>query len=331
MRRLAPLLLLSVGCIINPLDPCKSAEAGDSMACPTPGELDRAFDLEVPASWDGVAPLPLIYAFHGGGGHRSSADNVTCPGGKRGDPGCLSVKAAAAGYAIVRPDGTGTRPLRNIRTWNAGGGTSEWECANGAACKANIDDMAYLDKVHALVGEIIPIDAARVYATGISNGGAISNRLACERPQRIAAIASVGGTNQFAAAGGNCPGDISVLHIHGTDDPIWVYETSTEGGVVDSDKLKLGAEDSVAAWAERNGCSTMTITQAIADTVDDGTSSERITYQGCDRPVDLIRVDGGGHTWPQGYGYLSKDRIGLVAQDFDADDLILEFFDANPR
>ena len=84
-----------------------------------------------------------------------------------------------------------------------------------------------------------------------------------------------------------------MLHIHGTEDPIWKYETTSEG-IVDTDKLTLGAEDSVAAWAVRNGCSTMTVVEAIADTIADDTSSERIRYQGCDRLVDFIRVDGGG-------------------------------------
>ncbi len=330
MRRLAFLLLLCAACGFDPLDPCKEAAPGSRLQCPTPGELDRAFDLEVPDSWDGSSPLPLIYAFHGGGGHRSSANRVTCPAGKEDDPGCLSAKAASLGYALVRPDGTGNRPARNLRTWNAGGGEGEWACANGAACKANIDDMAYLDKVHGIVETLIPVDPTRVFATGISNGAAISNRLACERPERIAAIASVAGTNQFAAAGGICPGGVSVLQIHGTEDPIWIYETTTEG-IVDNDGLKLGAEDSVSSWATRNGCDGTTLDSAIADTEDDGTRSTRTAYQGCERPVDLIRVEGGGHTWPQGFPYLGEDRIGKVAQDFDADDLILEFFDANPR
>ncbi len=330
MRGLVLLLLLSTACFFDPLDPCKSAAAGDTLQCPTPGELDRAFDLEVPESWDGISPLPLIYAFHGGGGDRSSADRVTCPGGKQSDPDCLGAKAAAQGYAVVRPDGSGNRPLRNIRTWNSGGGTGEWACVSGGACNANIDDMAYIDKVHALVGDLIPIDPSRVYATGISNGGSMSNRLACERPGRIAAIASVGGTNQFAAGGGACPGNVSVLQIHGTEDPIWPYETAPSG-LGKSDKLMLGAETSVSGWAARNGCSETTIAQPIDDTEDDGTSSIRVEYQDCDRPVDLIRVEGGGHTWPQGFAYLGKGTIGVVAQDFDADDLILEFFNANPR
>jgi polyhydroxybutyrate depolymerase len=322
-------LLLCAACF-DPLSPCKPAAPGDSLSCPTPNELDRAFDLEVPASWDGTSALPLIYAFHGGGGNRSAANAVTCPDGDNGDPACLGALARAAGYAVVRPDGTGNRPLRNLRTWNAGGGSGGWQCLGGAACKANVDDMAYFDKVHGIVEGLIPVDSSRVFSTGISNGGAISHRLACERPQRFAAIAAVGGTNQFTAAGGACPGGVAMLQLHGTEDPIWPYETSN-GGIVETDKLMVGAEDSTNSWAERNGCTQETLSEALPDLADDGTTSTHIRWQGCDRPVELVRIDGGGHTWPQGFDYLGESIIGKVAQDFDGDDLILEFFGANPQ
>ncbi len=237
----------------------------------------------------------------------------------------------AMGYAIVRPDGSANRPIRNVRSWNSGGGVDGWVCIGGGACASQVDDMRYVDTVHAIVETLLPIDPNRVYATGLSNGGAIANRLACERPQRMAGIASIGGANQFAAAGGNCPGDVAFLHIHGTEDPVWLYETGKAGLDVQGDGIVVGAEDATASWALRNGCSADPVSTPIADTVNDGTTSTRIQYQDCDRPVDLIRVDGGGHTWPQGYAYLGEDKIGRVAQDFDADDLILEFFNANPR
>lgn len=331
MRLLALAALLCAACGFDPYDTCKSALAGDELQCPTPGELDRAFDLEVPESWDGVSPLPLLYAFHGGGGHRASANGVTCPGGDQGHADCLGAKAKAQGYAVVRPDGTGNRPLRNMRTWNAGGGVGDWTCVGGGSCAAGIDDMAYLDKVHGIVESLLPIDPDRVFTTGISNGGAISSRLACERPQRIAAIAPVAGANQFAAAGGTCPGGVAVLQIFGTEDPIWSYETSRGGKVWSDDRQVIGAEESTAGWAERNGCSPDPLSIAIPDAVDDGTTSTRFQYQDCDRAIELIRIEGGGHTWPGGDGYLPESTIGKVAKDYDADDLILEFFNANPR
>ncbi len=315
-------------CSFDPLDRCVAAEPGDVMSCPTPDVFDRAFDVRVPASWDGVTPLPLIYGFHGGGGHRTSAPKVTCPNGDLSNPDCLTAKANAAGYAVVYPDGTGNRPARNIRTWNAGGGTGEWHCVSGVGCSSDVDDMAYLDTVHEEVQRILPVDATRVYATGLSNGGAISHRLACERPARLAAIATVGGANQYAAAGESCPGGVAVLQIHGTEDPCWGYRTSTATCLENSGKKKIGGLESTEAWAARNGCDDATDDESLPNPVDDRTSATRMRWQNCASPVELIRIDGGGHTWPQGDRFLSEGRIGRLSQDFDGDDVILEFFGA---
>lgn len=323
--------IAGVGCGFDPLERCgaTSGVAGDAIDCPMPGYLDRAFTLHLPAGFDGSTPLPLIYAFHGGGGNRRTADGVTCPGGDLDDPACLTAKATAAGYAVVLPDGTGTRPIRNVRTWNAGGGTGDLQCVSGAACKSGVDDMAYLDDVQAEVERIAPVDQARIYATGLSNGAAITHRLACERPARMAAIAPVGGNNQFAAGGGACPGGVALMQLHGTEDPCWKFEDSREACAQRDDKLKIGVDTSMEGWRARNGCDPTTTETAIADTADDGTTSTRIRFDGCDADTELIRIDGGGHTWPQGHQYLGEGTVGRVAQDFDGDDVILEFFDAH--
>ncbi len=328
------LLALALGaCGFDPLDRCTTAAAGDRLQCPMPGYTDRAFDLDVPAGWDGSTPLPLIIAFHGGGGNRASTSRITCPGGDLDDPGCLPAIAGAAGMAVVRPDGTGSRPVRNVRTWNAGGGVDDWQCASGPACKAGYDDIGYVDDLLAEVGRIVPLEPRRIYATGISNGGAMTHRLACERPEVLAAIAPVGGGNQHAAAGGSCPDPVPVLHIHGTDDPCWTYDTSARSCLQTDGKLKVGVDDSMAGWAARNQCGAGAPgEEGIADAdPDDGTTSVRLRWPGCAADTELVRVDGGGHTWPDGYQYTGSDRVGIVTHDFDADELIVDFFQAHAR
>ena len=169
-------------------EPCAgvAVRPGDSLECPVPEWVDRGFDLEVPAGWDGRSPLPILFAFHGGGGNRRSAASVTCPDGKLDAPECLSAVAKAAGFALVRADGTGSRPVRNVRTWNAGGGVGPWNCTSGGACASGVDDVRFFDDLLAEVGRVVPVDPKRVHLTGLSNGAAISHRLACERPARVA-------------------------------------------------------------------------------------------------------------------------------------------------
>jgi polyhydroxybutyrate depolymerase len=295
-----------------------------------PGWVDRSFDIELPASWDGTSPLPVILALHGGGGNKRAAAVVSCPTGTEGEPGCLPEVAKARGFAVVRPDGTGTRPLRNIRTWNSGGGVDGWNCASGGACKAGIDDVAYFRGLLDEVAKTVPVDAARVFATGLSNGGSMSHRLACELPDRIAAIVAIGGGNQFAAAGGACTAAVPVLHIHGTEDPCWSYTTSDTTCLGEGDR-KVGVAESVEGWRLRNGCNGVTTEEKLPDRdPGDGTTSVRIRHEGCAADVEHIRVDGGGHTWPNGYQYFDVSRIGRVGRDFGSE-VVVEFFLAHPK
>lgn len=319
------LLAQAVGGCVDVLEPCagKSVSAGQMLDCPMPGWTDRSYTLELPQSWDGTSPLPVVIAIHGGGGNKQSAAKVTCSG-DTGGAACFSQVAMQAGMAVLRPDGTGTRPLRNVRTWNAGGGTGDWNCASGGACKAGVDDVRYFRELLDDVAKVIPVDSKRIYATGLSNGGAMSHRLACQLSDRIAAIVPVGGANQFAAAGGSCPTPVPILHIHGTQDPCWTYKPSSVSCVEGSDAgVKQGAEESMEYWRAVNGCTADTIEAALPDAApSDGTRSYRVVWQGCAVATELIRVEGGGHTWPGGNPYLSEDRIGRVPRDFGSQVLV---------
>lgn len=315
-----------------PADRCAGAAVrpGDSLECPVPGWVDRGFDLEVPEGWDGRTPLPILFAFHGGGGNRRSAASVTCPGGELDAPGCLSAVAKAAGFAVVRADGTGSRPVRNVRTWNAGGGTGPWNCTSGGACKSGVDDVRFFDELLAEVGRVVPVDPKRVHLTGLSNGGAISHRLACERPDRVASFVALGGTNQHVAAGGACAVAVPMLQIHGTEDPCWVYETSARS-CLNEEGDKVGVAPSMEGWRVRNGCQPATDEEPLPDRDPaDGTTATRVRWRGCAAATEHIRVTGGGHTWPDGDAYLKEDRIGRVTRDFGSE-MIVEFLRAHPK
>ncbi|HEY8078657.1 MAG TPA: hypothetical protein VIF62_31215 [Labilithrix sp.] len=307
-----------------------AARPGERRECAMPGWDDRGFTLEVPRSWNGASPLPLVVAFHGGGGNRGAAESVTCPGGDRASAGCLSAVALAAGFAVVRPDGTGSRLLARLRTWNAGGGKDGWNCTSGRACKDGVDDVRYFDALLVEIGKQIPIDPKRIHATGLSNGAAMSHRLACERADRIASIVAVGGSNQHAATGGACAGGVPVLEIHGTEDPCWTYATSSEACLGDGGK-KVGVAESMEGWRLRNGCSAETDETPLADRdPSDGTHATLVRWRGCRASVELVRVDGGGHTWPNGDPYFSERRIGRVTHDFGSE-VVIDFFRAHAK
>ncbi len=195
---------------------------GDRHPDPAFNTPERSYDVHVPPSYDGFAALPVVFVLHGGGGDRASARKLACPMGDLSDPGCLDPMADQRGLILVYPDGTGTVLTPDIRTWNSGGGDGGWQCVSGYACDQDVDETAYFTDLLVDLGSAFRIDNEHLFATGISNGGSMSQRLACTFPH-IAAIAPVAGENQYATTR-PCTPAIPVLEIHGTGDPCWPYD-----------------------------------------------------------------------------------------------------------
>ena len=134
---------------------------------------NRTYLLHLPSGYSGMDSIPLVIAMHGGFG---SADNLQ-------NQSQLSIKADAENFIVVYPEGVKGGVL-NIRTWNAG-----WCC--GFASLLKINDVGFIDALLDTLINQYSIDTNRIYATGMSNGGFMSYRLACELSDRIAAIAPV--------------------------------------------------------------------------------------------------------------------------------------------
>ncbi|MEQ1877192.1 MAG: PHB depolymerase family esterase, partial [Bdellovibrionia bacterium] len=223
-----------------------------------PSWKDRSYKLHIPPRTRG--PIPLVLAIHGAGGNWQSQERLTCPGGDLTNSKCLNALADRMGVAVVYPNGTGALDACKqdpkwceFRTWNAGGGTLGFSCVGGYACEHQIDDVAYFKDLIADVRTLVSIDSSRIFATGISNGAAMSFRLACEMSEQIAAIAPVAGGNQFLPAG-NCRPKraISLLQIHGSADGTWPYYGGASNlGVVG---LMFSIQGSVLHWLQVNGC-----------------------------------------------------------------------------
>ena len=255
--------------------------------------LTRTYRLFLPSDYAIGAAIPLVLNLHGRGSTGVEQALYTD----------MNAVADTAGFAVCYPDGVN-------REWNVG-----WSFGSGA------DDLGFLTRLIDTLQAGYGFDARRTYSCGMSNGGFMSYELSCERPERIAAIASVTG-GMLPARRRRCnPGlPVPVLQIHGTADPIVRY-----GG---TDGVNEAIEATVAGWVALNGCDAEPTVAAVPDRRDDGFTTERLVYGGCDggAEVQLMRVDGGRHTWPGGAIEIDPAAGGGTTYDFSATAEIWGFF-----
>jgi polyhydroxybutyrate depolymerase len=296
-----PTITLLVLFAADPLGP------GDHTRTLKVGDLDRNYLVHVPAKYDSKVPSPVVLSFHGGG---SNAEQMVKFCG-------LNEKADEAGFIVVYPSGTGR--LEKLLTFNGG------NCC-GYAMNNNVDDVGFVRAILDDLAKVINIDAKRVFATGMSNGGIISYRLASELSDRIAAIAPVGGPMGTETCSPKRP--VSVIHFHGTDDEFAPFKGGKGKGVSGTNFFSV--EHSIKTWVKANGCPEEPVVTKLPDKADDGMTATKKTYGPGkdDAEVVLIEIEGGGHTWP---GQEPRVKfLGKSTKDISANDLMWDFFQTHP-
>ncbi len=216
-------------------------------------------------------------------------------------------------FIIVCPQGID-------RSWNDGRGTP--------AFKKGINDIKFIDELITYILKTYNGDSTRVYVTGMSNGGFMSSRLACELNKRIAAIAVVGAsmdkdeTYQPAKP-------MPVMYIQGTEDPLVPFAGGNmkkgAGGSI------YGHEEVLKKWASIDDCEKNPAITTLPVIVNDGMGVIEEVYS---NPSNSLKVIGytivnGGHTWPGGSQYMPRFVIGSVTKNLNACDVIWEFFKGN--
>lgn len=299
---LGSMLALAAGCDSPPWAPAsRSVEARALMH----DGRERTYELFRPAAADGSTAAPLVLAFHGTGGSAAQMRRITG----------LDEVADEFGFFVVYPDGV-------HGAWNDG----------RPGINEDVDDVGF---VAALLDSLLaaePIDRTRIYATGLSNGGHLCYRLAFDLPQRVAGIAPVGALLSTALARrGATPGPMPVFLVAGDADPISPYGGGVVGGAVLRRGEVLSAAETVQFWCAANGA--MTSPSSIVYTPhparDDGTRVRVESFpggSGVGADVVWVTIEGGGHTWPGGRGYLPAAIVGPTARGWSASRAMWEFF-----
>lgn len=308
--------------------PC--LDPGGFGFCALGGWPGRGYRVFRPAGHDPQVPTPVVLMLHGGGGNALSAIAASCPEDQLGHPACWHRVAAREGFVVVYPEGTDFPQAPGRRTWNAGGGVEPWLCVSAGACQTGVDDLRFFTDLLEALQDWMRVDEGALFATGLSNGAAMAHRLACEMGERIAAIAPVGGANQWAATAPCEPGEpVAILQIHGTSDPCWTYE-ETEASCSGPLGLKVGARESTEGWATRWECEGEPASENELDTDGDGLKTTVLTWPRCQASVRLLRLEGAGHTYPNGRQYQPESEIGPTLRDWGSE-RIWAFFDAHRR
>jgi polyhydroxybutyrate depolymerase len=182
------------------------------------GGLKRTYLVHVPNLYDGSQPYPTVLGFHGGG---SGAKQLVFSSG-------LNETTDRENFIAVYPNGTGeTIQGYGVFRWNGGsrqpGGTDP--------NLAKINDVEFTRAVLNDLATVARIDEKRIYATGFSNGGIMTYRLASELSDRIAAIAPIAASMGIEKLNPQRP--VSVIHFHGAKDGAAPFKggKGTTGGI----------------------------------------------------------------------------------------------------
>jgi polyhydroxybutyrate depolymerase len=268
------------------------ADAGALPSRLTPGEYEvsvthggrsRYYLVYIPESASVGRPLPLLIAFHGGGGNPSQFKRSAG----------IDQVAEREGFLVVYPAGTGIG--RFLQTWNAG------SACCGRALTLGVDDVGFARAVVDDLARRVAVDRTRVYATGHSNGGGMTYRLAVEGSDLVAAVAPVAGAGMGIER--TSARAVPVLHIHSVDDPRALYEggLGPEFPGTDSRVNHFPVEEELAFWRDLNGCVGEATVREEREGGPDapGQRAEWLVWScGSETPVEHWRLHGVGHGWP---------------------------------
>ena len=262
MRTLLLCFLVACGSSSDPKDTAPDdAPATDSATVtfdPNPrttlGPADRPVEVVLPEPYDVSRTYPVVVMLHGYGASAALQEVIFA----------LGARTSTHEFILIAPDGTTDE--RGSQFWNAA-----TECCDFYG--TGVDDIGYISGLIEEAQSLYPV--SHVAVMGHSNGGFMSYRMACERPDLVDRIAPLAGTLSTVAA--ECPGGegVRVLHMHGTRDDSVAYE-SFDG--------HNGARDSITHFTDQAGCTGPT---------DGGTRDHIRDIDGAETQVEVWDCPGG--------------------------------------
>lgn len=259
--------------------------------------------------------VPLVFVIHGGGGYAKNMPKFTKSRFNR--------LADQDGFLVVYPQGLGNQ-------WNDGRDPKKYPAlAKLRTWKENTDDVGFLLEIIEKLAKAYPINREKIFVCGNSNGGFMSNRLICDRPDVFRGAGVITATMDESYLPKCQPSRSAGLVImNGTEDGAIPLEGGSLKVYGSYRGEVMAATNYVDFWVKHNNCQTLKDIIAIPDQDGDGTHVTVEEYTDCDdnSRVVFYTVHGGGHTWPGAKSPLYEMLAGKTTLEINACDILWEFF-----
>jgi len=334
-----------------------SMSAQDSKEKVDVDEVSRDYVVHLPTGYDQKQHYPVVILLHGRNQDADDISRLTLFNQLADKDGIIAVYPASVHgqWNIgVRPEETSQMmPQRRRGGWGGGwpgggggypgggggypgggggnypqGGQNGGQNPEGNRNRTEPpDDIAFFNQILEQLPLKYSIDAHRIYAAGLEDGGFMALKAGCSMADKITAVAAVGAVMPKTMI---CLPSraVPVILIDGTDDPI----VPTNGGTYKPGRFHvLSAEDSAKTWGKYDRCAEKPAQGKVPATDKGGKETKTYTYNGCqdNAAVVLYSVKGGGNTWPGGEQYLPEKEVGKTSNAFNANEVIWTFFSGN--
>ncbi len=267
----------------------------------------RSYFVYVPEDYDETHAYALVMVLHGRPGNGPGIAYIT---------DMISI-AEQNKFIVVFPEAYDS-------SWNYVQGLPNYP-------ELGSNDVEFLKNLSIDLGQDFNIDTNKLYITGFSNGGFMTELMACTATDTFAAFAIVGATyvpEMVSACAKTKPAPI--LFMHGTKDVSIPFE-----GIKRSDVHyhSMPAMESLFMWVTRNRCTAAPDIMTLPKQDNSDTFVRTMMFRNCETGQDLefYMIENGGHNWPGVPNRISPEIAGIVNEDIHAGQVIWEFFERHPK
>lgn len=271
-------------------------------------DTERTYFVHLPSNYNPEKTYPVVFIIHGYSDHPKLIEFYTG----------FSSKADKESFITVYPQGTNDGETPQL-SFNG-------EICCNPALKNNVDDTGFISTLIDEVVDSYGADPKKVFVTGFSNGGFMTQKLATEIPEKITAIAPVSSASSGRATKNTdtiqslTPPNkaMPTLLIHGKKDRSVQYN----GGYNQKETFEVrSAENTFDFWAKNNTC-----TKDRIATTNSKLQSTTYSFKDCSdtNHTSFISLDDIGHEWPGGRQFIFANLRGTHLK---ATDTIWDFFE----